>query len=73
MKNSWKGCFGRFKLQNVIYLPTMVADKNFRHTQTDRREFEMTPEKWNYLITMTAKIQNVISSAGKMMQNLSEN
>ena len=40
----------------------MVADRIFRHIATDRQEFEMTAEKWNYLITMTTRIQNVISS-----------
>ena len=63
VKNCWKGCFRRSKLPNFLRLPTMVADRIFRHISTDRPEFEMTVEKWNYLITMTAGIQNVISSA----------
>ena len=42
----------------------MVADRIFRHIPYDRLEFEMTAKNWNYLITMTAGIQNVISSAG---------
>ena len=42
----------------------MVANRIFRHIPTDRPEFQMTAEKWNYLITMTAGIQNVISCAG---------
>ena len=41
----------------------MVADKIYRHIPTDHPEFEMTAKKWNYLITMTVGIQNVISSA----------
>ena len=41
----------------------MVADRIFRHTPTDRLEFEMTAKKWHYLIMMTVGIQNVISSA----------
>ena len=41
----------------------MVADRIFRHITPDRLEFEMNVEKWNYLITMTARIQSVISSA----------
>ena len=41
----------------------MVIDKIFRHIPIDRLEFEMTAEKWNYLITVTAGIQKVISSA----------
>ena len=41
----------------------MVADRIFRLIPPDRPEFEMATEKWNYLITMTARIQNVISSA----------
>ena len=41
----------------------MVIDKIFRHLPIDCPEFEMTAEKWNYLITVTARIQNVISSA----------
>ena len=62
--NKIKGCFRQSKLQNFLHLPTMVADKIFRHIPTDCLEFEMTAEKWNYLITMTAGIQNVVSSAG---------
>ena len=61
MKNCWKGCFRRSKLQNFLRLPTMVADRIFRHIPTGRPEFEMTTKKRNYLITMTAEIQNVIS------------
>ena len=64
VKNHWKGCFRQSKLQNFLCLPTMVTDRIFRHIPTDCLEFEMTAEKWNYLITMTAKIQNVISSTG---------
>ena len=56
--------FRRSKLQNFLRLPTMVANRIFRYIPTDRPEFQMTAEKWNYLITMTAGIQNVISSAG---------
>ena len=41
----------------------MVANRIFRYVPTDRPEFEMTAEKWNYLITMIAGIQNVIFSA----------
>ena len=62
MKNSWKGCFRRSKLQNFLCLPTVVADRTFRHIPIDHQEFEMTAKKWNYLITMTTRIKNVISS-----------
>ena len=62
MKSCWKGCFRRSKLQNFLCLPTMVVSRIFRHILTDCPEFEMTARKWNYLITMTAGIQNVISS-----------
>ena len=34
----------------------------FRHIPTDHLELEVTAKKWNYLITMTTGIQNVISS-----------
>ena len=40
-----------------------MANRIFRHIAIDSWEFEMTAEKWNYLIMMTAGIQNVISSA----------
>ena len=63
MKNCWKGCFRRSKLQNFLCLLTMVDDRNFRHIPTDHPEFGTTAEKWNYLITMTDRIQNVISGA----------
>ena len=46
----------------------MVADRIFRHIPTDRPEFEMTAEKWNYLIIITVEIQNVISSAGNLVK-----
>ena len=48
----------------------MVADRIFRHISSDRPEFEMTAEKWNYLIMMTAGIQNVISSAVRPCSNI---
>ena len=48
------------------------ADRIFRHIPTDRLEFEMTAEKWNYLITMTARIQNVISSTVNLVFHISE-
>ena len=41
----------------------MLADRIFRNIPTDRAEFKITAEKWNYLITITAGIQNVISRA----------
>ena len=41
----------------------MVANRIFRRIPNDHPQFEMTAEKWNYLIAMTARIQNVISSA----------
>ena len=63
MKNRWKGCFRRSKLQNFLCLPTMMADRIFRHIPTDCLEFGMTAEKWNYVITMNPGIQNIISSA----------
>ena len=63
VSNHWKSRFKRSKMQNFLRLPTMVADRIFRHIPTDCPGFEMTAEKWNYLITMTAGIQNVISSA----------
>ena len=50
----------------VLCLPTMVANRIFRHIPTDCPEFEVTAEKWNYLITMTAGIQKVISNAALM-------
>ena len=64
MKNCWKGCFRRSKLQSFLCLLTMVADRIFIHIPTDHPEFDMRSVKWNYLITMTPRIQNVISSAG---------
>ena len=70
MKCRWKGCFRRSKLQNFLRLPTMVDDRIFRHIPTDRPEFVMTAKKWNYLITMTAGIQNVISSAASSIWHI---
>ena len=66
MKNCWEGCFRRSKSQNFLCLPTVVANRIFRHIPTDRQEFEMIAEKWNYLITMTAGIQNFIFSTGAL-------
>ena len=51
-------------------LPTMVANRIFRHIPTDRPKFGMAAEKLNYLIMMTAGIQNVISSAEKVISGL---
>ena len=47
----------------------MVTDRMFRHIPNDPPEFEMIAEKWNYLITMTAWIQNVIFSAAADIEN----
>ena len=65
VKNCWKGWFRQSKLQNVLHLPTMVADRIFRYISTDHLKFEMTAKKWNYLVAITARIQNVISRADK--------
>ena len=46
----------------------MVATRIFRHIPTDHPEFEMTAEKWTYLIIITIEIQNVISSAGNLVK-----
>ena len=48
------------------------AGRIFRHIPTDCLEFEMTAKKWNYLITMTARIQNVISSTVNLIFHISE-
>ena len=42
----------------------------FRHIPTDHPEFEMTTEKWNYLITITTGIENIISSTGNVIEFL---